>query len=113
MLQLIHPARPGQGRRPRRCALTTEEHAHLSMTIRFLGRGHGGLKRLARDAGVPKSTLAGAAKVRRGWGSAGLALAVAKAVGAKVEDVLSGKLIPPPCPTCGAAFRGRPEGRPA
>ncbi len=107
-LRLVHKAREGQERtRPRGGALTAEEHQNLGATIRHLSRGRAGMKRLARETGVPGPTLQGATKLRRGWGSASLALAVSRAAGCSVEDVLSGKLLPKVehCPTCGAERR--------
>ncbi len=104
-LRLVHPAPAGQstGLRPSHGKLTDEELRNLGAAIRYLTRGHGGVKRLAREAGVPRMTLQQAARGERGRGSAALALAVSRAARVSIEQVLSGKLIPPPdpCPTCG------------
>jgi len=95
---------------PRRGRLTDLEHRHLARTIRYLSRTQfGSVKQLAAEAGVPVATLQGAAKMRRGWGSAGLALRISQAAHVSVEDVLSGKLVPTArCPNCGAALDQTP-----
>ena len=105
-LRLVRPPHEGQGRRPRRGALTAEEHRNLGAAIRYLSRTmFGTTKRLARETGIPLPTLSGASKGRWGWGSAGIALAIARASGTTVEEVLSGRLVPPTCPHCGAERR--------
>jgi transcriptional regulator with XRE-family HTH domain len=109
MLRLVRPLEEHQ-RSPRRGCLTDLEHLHLARTIRHLSRTRfGSMEQLAAAADVSVSTLKGAALTRRGWGSAGLALRIARAAGVSVEDVLSGTLVPVPhCPACGAALEPIP-----
>jgi hypothetical protein len=109
MLRLVRPLQERQAT-PRRGSLTDLEHLNLARTIRHLSRTtFGSVKQLAAEAGVPVATLQGAAKKRRGWGSAGLALRIAQAARISVEDVLSGKLVPiPRCPKCSAELEQAP-----
>ena len=81
--------------------LTPEEQANVRTAIRFLAKRHGSYRKLSEAMGAKVATvqLAGS---KRGAVSAGVALRVARASGAPLEDVLAGRWpIAGACPFCG------------
>lgn len=106
MLRLVHPRKEGQvsARKIKKSASlfpTAEEADRIRATIRTLRVAFGGWDVLAEVTGVKQTTLEMIAH-RRSPGSYGVAIALARAAGIPVEQILrpgvqeAGK-----CPVCG------------
>jgi hypothetical protein len=93
--------RPRAANRTKRSTdLTPEEQANVRVALRFLRVRLGGWPKLAEAIGASWATLRDRAYGRTVSG--GLALRVARAAGAPIEDVLSGAWPPAErCPHCG------------
>lgn len=106
MLRLVHPRKEGQvsARKIKKSASlfpTPEEADRIRATMRSLRYAYGGWDVLAGITGIKQTTLENIAH-RQSPGSYGVAIAIARAAGIPVEQILrpgvqeAGK-----CPVCG------------
>jgi hypothetical protein len=99
----IEWSRPRKVRAP---DLLPEEQAHVKAAIRFLRLRHGSWPKLETATGVKANTLQWATRKRTSV-TAGIALRVARAAGAPIDDVLRGAWPPVgACPRCGHVTEG-------
>ncbi|MBK9263655.1 MAG: transcriptional regulator [Polyangiaceae bacterium] len=105
MLRLVEPPKEGQEKRARRrknprLSLTSAERTRLRAAVRNLARAFGSYECLAVVVGVPKHSLHHVGSTSKV--SYAFAVAIARAVGMTVDQLIGPLASVDVCPTCGA-----------
>lgn len=104
-LRLVQPHDKGQEKHPSRrksprLCITSAERARLRAAVRNLAKAFGSYECLAAVVGVPKHSLHHAGST--GKVSHSFAVAIARAVGMTVDQLIGPLASVDVCPTCGA-----------